>query len=347
MPIRFRRLDLAYQTAWTNLSQQAAEQDQVLLAAPGTLFERESGGKQYLVHQYLAPDGKQRQISIGPVDDPETQAAGQALSERIDVSKGLIEQVRSLAKLGYQVTDPKTYSVVAAMHNAGLFQRGLTLVGSHAYGVLLNTLGIAAGLYQSFDVDVARGNSLGTAEPAVGFAELLAQTGLTLFDVPGFRPGDPPTSLKEPGKSRFRINLLVPSQTDEISSVPVPELQAHATTLPYLAFLLEGTFMSALASRHGVVAVRVPDPARFAVHKLVVSGSRISDRDKVQKDIHQAAVLMAMLTRYQPGDVESAVVVLISGYPSAIELARKRLPMLEEELGDLGEGVLGELIALR
>ncbi|WP_158219383.1 MULTISPECIES: GSU2403 family nucleotidyltransferase fold protein [unclassified Achromobacter] len=91
----------------------------------------------------------------------------------------------------YQVADPKTYSVVAALHNAGLFRRGMTLVGSHAYGVLLNTLGIAAGLYQSFNVDVARGAALGSDAPTPGFAELLAQTGLKVVEVPAFHPGDP------------------------------------------------------------------------------------------------------------------------------------------------------------
>lgn len=104
--------------------------------------------------------------------------------------------------------------------------------------------------------------------------------------------------------------------------------------------------MPTLSSRHGVVAVRVPDPARFAVHKLVVSGLRINDRDKAQKDIHQAAVLTAMLTRYQPGDVESAVMALKSGYPTAVEPAQKRLPMLEEELGELSEMVMPELAGL-
>lgn len=343
MPALYRRFDLAYQTAWTNLSQQAAEQDQVLLAAPGTLFERESSGNHYLVHQFRGVDGKQRQMSIGRADDPTTQAAGQALSAQIDITKGLIEQVRNLAKLGYQVADPKTYSVVAALHNAGLFHRGLTLVGSHAYGVLLNTLGISAGLYQSFDVDVARGANLGMAEPGLGLAELLAQTNLTFMEVPPFHHGAPSTSFKEPGKSQFRIDLLVPSRTDEISTMPVPELQAYATTLPYLGYLLEETFMSTLASRHGVVAVRVPDPARFAVHKLVVSGLRVNERDKIQKDVHQAAVLMAMLTRYQPGDVEAAVTALQSAYPDAMAPARRRLPMLAEALGESADTVRSEL----
>jgi hypothetical protein len=139
---------------------------------------------------------------------------------------------------------------------------------------------------------------------------------------------------------------LAPSGTEEISIAPVPELQAHATTLPYLDYLLADTFMSTLASRHGVVAVRVPDPARFAVHKLVVSGLRINDRDKMRKDIHQAAVLVAMLTRYQPGDVESAVAALKSGYPSAINPAQRRLSMLVQELGDLNDEVMPELAGL-
>lgn len=325
--------DMAYQAAWTNLSQQAASQGQVLLAAPGSLMERNISGCTYLVHQFQGVDGKRRQVSVGAIDDPRTNAAQAVLYDQIEVAKKIISQIRTLAKLGYQVADPKTYSVAATLHNAGLFRHGLALVGSHAYGVLLNTLGVIAVPYMSNDVDVARGATRKLAAPTLSFTDLLAQTQLKFVSVPRvppFNPSDPSTSFKELGKSGFRVDLLVPSRTQHIRIIPVPELNAHAIALPYLSYLLEGSFMSTLISRHGAVPVRVPDPARFALHKLLVAALRVNERDKIRKDIHQAAVLLLMLAEHQPGDIEDALAALPK---SAHAYARKRLPDLQMELG--------------
>lgn len=322
--------DMAYQAAWTNLTQQAASQAQVLLAAPGSLMERGIAGHLYLVHQFQGVDGKRRQVSVGAIDDARTNAARAVLYDQIEVAKGLISQVRALAKLGYQVADPKTYSVAAALYNAGLFRQGLALVGSHAYGVLLNTLGVTAVPYMSNDVDVARGATRKLAAPTLSFTDLLAQTQLKFVSVPPFNPADPSTSFKELGKSGFRVDLLVPSRTQDIRIIPVPELNTHAIALPYLSYLLEESFMSTLISRHGAVPVRVPDPARFALHKLLVAALRVNERDKIRKDIHQAAVLLLMLAEHQPGDIEDALAALPK---SARAHARKRLPDLQTELG--------------
>ena len=44
------------------------------------------------------------------------------------------------------------------------------------------------------------------------------------------------------GLGRLRVDLLVPSRDETYRSVPVPELRAHATSLPYLGFLLGERF---------------------------------------------------------------------------------------------------------
>lgn len=44
--------------------------------------------------------------------------------------------------------------------------------------------------------------------------------------------------------------------------------------LKFMEYLLEGATQGALLSRDGVCLVNLPDPARFAVHKLLVSAER-------------------------------------------------------------------------
>jgi hypothetical protein len=103
------------------------------------------------------------------------------------------------------------------------------------------------------------------------------------------------------------VDLLVPSAGEDFQVVPVPELQAHATALPYLSYLLADSQMSLLMAREGCCMVRVPLPERFALHKLMVSQLRANRGGKSEKDLFQAAVLLAVLGEKHPGAIEEAL----------------------------------------
>ncbi len=71
----------------------------------------------------------------------------------------------------------------------------------------------------------------------------------------------------------------------------------------FLEYLLEDSQGAAVPFRSGVL-VNVPDPARFAVHKLVVSQRRpVAQQVKAKKDIQQANELLDVLLEDRPGDV--------------------------------------------
>ena len=55
------------------------------------------------------------------------------------------------------------------------------------------------------------------------------------------------------------------------------------------------------------VAVRIPQPARFAVHKLMVAQRRAHDRIKRRKDLDQANAMMAALAAHDPFAIEDAI----------------------------------------
>jgi hypothetical protein len=79
-----------------------------------------------------------------------------------------------------------------------------------------------------------------------------------------------------------------------------------ATGLPYFRYLLAETQTGVALSSHGVAAVRVPIPERFALHKLIVAQLREGRPEKSRKDLKQAAVLIAALGELYPGAIEEA-----------------------------------------
>jgi hypothetical protein len=321
----YEQHDQAYCSQFANIEQAATTQRQVLLGAPGTVIEHKRAGAIYYARQYMGPEGRKQEESLGgPKGDPAVEAGIQQVQQRIAVAKELISRIRDLGKLGFQLADNKTYSTVGVLYNYGLFRGGAVLVGSHAYAVILNTLGIKAIAYETEDIDIARRHQLALENiPEGGLLTMLKETGINFVPVPSLNPGEHSTSFTEAGKSRFHVDLLVPSSNNTFPTIPVPELNAHATGLPYLAYLLGKAQMGTLLSRHGAVPVRVPVPARFAVHKLLVSRLRTNTLLKSQKDVRQACVLLAMLGEHRTGDIEDACAELPQ---SARALVRRTLP---------------------
>jgi hypothetical protein len=198
------------------------------------------------------------------------------------------------------------------------------LIGYHAYGALLNARGVKAVPYATEDVDIARREAL--ALPGIpAFLEMLRATGIEFFEVPSLKRGGAATPFAEPGGSRLRVDLLVPSTNDEYPTIPVPELKAHAKGLPYLAYLLGPSQEVPVLSTHGSVMVRVPVPERYALHKLIVSQLRSKTSSKPEKDIRQAATLIDALAERFPGAIEDAPTALPKSAPRYLSRALKGL----------------------
>jgi hypothetical protein len=71
-------------------------------------------------------------------------------------------------------------------------------------------------------------------------------------------------------------------------------------------YLLEGN-VDAIVINGGATLVKIPDPARFGFHKLIVSEERpIIEHSKATKDRTQASEVLNHLLRARPGDLELA-----------------------------------------
>lgn len=325
----YRSASPALQTLFGSIDGMARAGIPVFPGSPGSVSRRRNqAGAEYYVRRHYDGSGTQKETYIGLVGAAD--AAADALRAQIDEVKAIQKEVRLLIREGFQSADAPSYATLASLQLHGLFAAGATLVGSHAFGVLLNQMGVQAAAYATEDIDVARREALAfDTLPSRSFIDMLRDSGIPFVEVPQPDVRLPSTSFKQRGKSRFHVDLLVPSPNEEIGMAPVPELQAHATTLPYLGYLLGRTQLTTLIASEGVCPVRTPVAERFAVHKMMVSQLRSNREAKTGKDLYQAAVLVAALGDLFPGAIETAV----EETPvSARRHLRKALPLVLAQL---------------
>ena len=174
MPARllFRRHDPVSQTKYQELKQLAGSQKRVLSGTPGTLKQRTVAGKRYWVREYIRVDGRKVDEYLGPETSVEEKKL-QAVRTEIELAKALASGSGTLRLLGYQRMERKAAAVLEVFFNRSLIHAGLTLIGAHAYGALLNDLGVIAAGYRTQDIDVARSAPLALALPeGTSFHEL-------------------------------------------------------------------------------------------------------------------------------------------------------------------------------
>ena len=290
-----------------DLENYSRSQGAVLIGTPGSLSKRKNaGGFEFYAHQYYDSNGKKiEKYLAGPIGSAEADTMADELIKKINSLTTVTKNIRLLGREGFNVADNKTFAAVATLSNHGLFKAGGVLIGSHAYGTLLNQLGVRAAQYATLDVDIARGARLAFETPPASFLEMLKASGLPFVENPRLDHREPSTSFGEAGGSSFQVDLLVPSNGSGMRTIEVPELQAHATGLPYLNYVLGDSQETVLLARVGCCRVRVPTPERFAIHKLIVSQLR-NRGEKSVRDISQASVLLAVLAERHPGATEDA-----------------------------------------
>ena len=327
----FRRHDPSSQVRFQDAAQRARAQARVLGGSPGTLKQRTQSGKRYWVREHIRIDGAKTDEYIGAAA---ATGAGHLAQLRAEVAlaRSLAAASAALRLTGFQRIERKPAAVLAVFFNRGLHAAGLTLVGSHAYGVLLNELGVIAPAYRTLDLDMARSQPLALALPDdESFGAVLNQSGLGFVPVPGLPSSRPSASFKLPGAEGLLIDLLVPGR-EAGKVVAVKELATHGQTIPLLEFLVDEALESVVLSPNQIVPVRVPAPERFVLHKLYASQMRRAHPGKGKKDLEQAATIAAALQESFPGRLKDAWQALPSaGRGAAARAARIAAESLEND----------------
>lgn len=331
-----QRQPIEVQTIYAELLERVAayEATRSIGHTAGSFVTKTVKGQQYYYFQHLGPGGMKRQTYLGRRD-----ALLDGLAERfaegrasIAVEQGSIDRLVALVRAGgAALLDVPSARVLRALADAGVFHAGSVLVGTHAFVVLANVLGVRwAGSFRTQDVDIAADPRLDVAVPGLS-ADLpspLENLQMGFLPVPGLDPSAPSTSFKVRGQA-LRVDLLTPATRTQSQPVSLPRFAAAAQPVRFLDFLIESPIRAA-AVDGGVVAVNVPEPARFALHKLIVAGERPAVMaTKRDKDLSQAAQLLEVLDEDRPGDLTLAWEALASRGKPWVKRIETSLPALD------------------
>ncbi len=296
----FTDLSLTAQTAYAQLLDAALAAEHVRSVAdlPGSFNAKTVKGRKYWYYQYVEPSGKLRQVYVGPDGEPihrlmrrRAQPAATAALEPL---------ARSALALGCTGMIPRQFRVVRRLAEYGFFRAGGVLIGTHAFLAYGNMLGVHWGAQdRTQDIDFAHaGKSVALLLPS----DIEVQTDDAIASLQmGFLPaaglgGKSGGTYLIPTEPEFRLDFLTPLHRK--GDVPFAHPKIHVTLqpLPFMEFSLESLEQAVLFCPEGAVVVNVPDPARFALHKLLVHGERRGAfSTKSAKDLAQTAHLLAYL----------------------------------------------------
>ena len=159
------------------------------------------------------------------------------------------------------------------------------------------------------DMDLAGGDHfmIGLPTGAKALSEVVMASEKDFFSIPTLDIKSHSTSFKIRNKS-FSVDLLTPLVGKPTSSpIFVKAMSSYASPLRFLDYLLDDCQKCLMLHKQGVV-VNVPTPARFAIHKLVVSQRRpTAEQAKVKKDIDQAVSVIEVLSEIRPYDIDAAM----------------------------------------
>jgi hypothetical protein len=307
-------LSITAQTTYAELLEQLVELDarRSMGALAGAFVEKQLASGTYVYFQYSMPGGTTRQLYIG-----RKSRALDALMKRYGEERAAVSADRAsidalcgaLRGAGAATTDAASARVLSALSDSGVFKLGGVLAGTHAFIVLGNVLGVrwdgASQRTEDVDVGAARNMEVAVPELEADVPRALDSLGMGFLPVPGFSPDEPSTSFKVRGKG-LRVDLVTPGRDDSAGPVPIHRFNAAAAPVRYLELVLEAPQPAAVIGPAAIL-VNVPEPARFALHKLMVAQDRpVAFQAKSKKDVSQAAYLLDALAELRPGDAKAA-----------------------------------------
>ncbi len=281
-------------------------------------------------------NGNARRVYIG-ADNKATQQLIANLENRKHMAKQAIDSMKKTAAAyrgaGGQINEPSHFKIIALLAQQDLFRKGVFVIGSHGFLSICNALGISANtpFLRTTDIDFARPQGISLAIPderktVIDIPAALKEFDKNFFLVPRLDKENPSTSMQN-NKSKVKVDFLT---VDKGSKRPVffDDLGIAAEPLRFMDYLLGGEPLKGLVIGSYAIPVNLPNPARFAIHKLIISQERSRHfKAKIQKDIAQAAILLDGLIDEEAEQVIDALLAC-STIDNAIKNIKKSLPKL-------------------
>jgi hypothetical protein len=343
MGLPYSDLSLSTQTAYAQLFEAALAADHMRSVSDlsGSFNAKTVKGRRYWYYQCTQPSGALTQHYVGPDSAPVRQ-----LIERAK-QPGLLERLEPLIRaahaLGCAVVVPRHEKVLRRLAEYGFFRAGGVLVGRHAFLAYGNMLGVRWGRPSvTQDIDFAHaGRSLSLALPntlEVRTADAIESLGMGFLPITQLA-GKAGATFLNPREPEFRLDFLTTRHRGGDKPFFHRQLNVALQPLPFMEFSLEHLEQAVVFSRENAVLVNVPEPARFALHKLIVYGERsASYRAKSKKDLSQAGSLLAFLWENRPTSVEEALKDLRGrgkGWNSRFTIGARALKAAHAEIEDV------------
>jgi len=344
-----RRLDSVTHTIFAELLERSIhfEAANVLgVAGSGSLIAKRIKGRKYWYIQ-KSEGREKRQLYIGPDTVPLQAWIAQVHEEREKNQVQQEELIRLCAMVvsgGVRRESAGFVKVLEILREAEVFRLGGVVIGTVAYRALGTTLGVefdeAALRTQDIDIaqepDLAVGLVHGTKFGSAG--ERLLGSDLGIQPIPALDPRSPSTSYSIRSRN-LRVDFLVPACGSQKSkTVFLPAFGLSATPLRFLEFLVESPIQTVVIGSRPVL-VNVPDPARFALHKIYSAIARpAAFQAKAAKDLRQASSLIEVLAEDRPDDLAWAWQALQT-YPKVGKRVQKAI-------GRLGDQAAADLVRI-
>jgi hypothetical protein len=288
-------------TLYADLAQQVRFADK-----GGTLYRRTVGDASYL-YAKIPVAGTRRDLFLGREDDEAVQKKAAAVRRGAVAARERRATIRMLTLRGLRGPNAWLGKILDAVADAGLFDRGMVLVGTGAYQLMeplvahyLPDASLITGDVDLVTADLAVASA--TGEP---METILQRADPTVTGIPELELRQPSSRFKG---SDSLVELLTPVlRRTDATPMPLAELGAAAMPLQYLRWLIDMPIATVALWASGV-PVTIPDPARYAVHKLILAQKRRqTSREKRFKDLAQADALIRGLQSVDRFAIEDAL----------------------------------------
>lgn len=324
-------IDLAIRTLFSEFQETVSNRRRVEaeLYERGTFAKKRVKGKTYwYVQHYVNGQAVQKYHSVSdPKNDMavlkkrEEQKKQQKLLKQLVGSENKISTL--LRRAGLPSLDSRTSAVIEALSLSGA-----VLIGSHAFSAYCGILGVLFehSLLKTADIDIAFDNTIEISGAPIDILETLRKIDPDFMEVSGLSHKYPPHSFISP--SGIRVDLVAPLLGKPRPSVKIRNiLGAAAEPLRFLDFLIKDPVKAVLIGPKGGVPVIVPDPARYALHKLIVAGYRsATDSSKRMKDLAQAGQLLEACASERRTDLLVAYKEVVARGPKWKKIVVENLP---------------------
>jgi hypothetical protein len=291
-------------------------------------------GRRYWYYQSGAKDatGRQSRKYVGPDNEHTAKLVARhgAIKSSYRLRRSIVTALRSY---GLPAPPDETGKILRGLADKGIFRLRTCVVGTVAYQTYGGILGVKfpVSTMQTGDLDLAQSRAVSVAiaedERAPAILDILQDIDPSFRAIPYLR--DPNIAANYINGANYRVEILTDNRgPDSDRLVALPALRTHAQPLRFLDYLLRDA-IPAVALSNGGVLINVPQPERYAVHKLIVAQRRTATAAKRPKDLHQASALFEALAERRAADLAAAWTEAYERGPHWRETLRDALAHLE------------------